>query len=246
MDDNNVIRPHQIRWTPGVRDMDPYFQDPTPENLDRLIQFFKTQEGENNLATKLLSITLPLFLRLESLIPYQLLGDRAKEDPRVLRVALFGFCGETTNRWSDELVGLFGNPARLQELLLPAMNDSGEILPRLMRWEPEGSQLDSYVESPTKENLDRLLYYLTEQQQVFLKLFPVAFSHLVNVQNKVFNSVGNEFPSQDIKQVRKCFFVLSAEMSNKWASEYATLCTNPMLVYEGLRSSLAEVLPPKS
>jgi len=231
---------------PGVREIDTYCQYPSPENLDSLIRFFKTQEGENNLATKILSVTLPLFLKLERLIPHQLLGDRAKQDPRVLRIALFGVCGETTNRWSDELVSIFGNPARLQELLLPAMNDKGEIRPRLMTWELEGSQLDSYLESPTKENLDRLLYYLTEQQQVFLRLFPVAFSHLVNVQNKVFNSVGNEFPSQDIKQVRKCFFVLSGEMSNKWASEYAALCTNPILVYEGLRSSLAEVLPPKS
>ncbi len=246
MDNDNVIKPDIIRWTPGVREIDTYCEDPSPENLDRLIQYFKKQDGENNLSAKLLSITLPLFLKLESLIPHQLLGDRAKEDPRVLRVALFGFCGETTNRWSDELVGLFGNPARLQELLLPAMNDRGEILPRLMRWEPEGPQLDFCLESPTKDNLDRLLYYLSEQQQVFLKLFSVSFSHLVNVQDKFFNSVGNQFPSQDIKRSRKCFFVLSAEMSNKWAAEYAGLCMNPMLVYEGLRSLLAEVLPPKS
>ena len=70
MDEDNVIRPHLIRWTPGVREIDTYCQDPSPENLDRLIQFFKAQDGENNLATKLLSVTLPLFLRLERLIPH--------------------------------------------------------------------------------------------------------------------------------------------------------------------------------
>ena len=143
-------------------------------------------------------------------------------------------------------MGLLGNSARLQELLLPATNDMGEIRPRLIRWEPEGPQLDSCLESPTNENLDRLLYYLSEQQQVFLKLFSVLFSHLVNVQNKVFNSLSNVFPSQDIRLVRKCFFVLSAEMSNKWASEYALLCMNPLLVYESLRSSLEKVLTTKS
>ncbi|MBI4962479.1 MAG: hypothetical protein HY913_04320 [Desulfomonile tiedjei] len=246
MNSDNVIKPHLIRWTPGVREMDVYFQEPTPENLDRLIQFFKKDLGENNLATKLLAVTLPLFLKLERLIPHQLLGDQARQDPKFLRIALFAFCGETINGWSDELLGLFDNSSRLQELLFPAMNDRGEIRPKLMRWEPEGPELDSYIESPTKENLDRLLYYLSEQQQVFLKLFSVSFSHLVNVQDKVFNSVGNEFPSQDIKQARKCFFVLSAEMSNKWASKYAALCTNPMLVYEGVRSSLEKVIPPKS
>ncbi len=246
MDNDNVIKPDLIRWTPGVREIDAYCQDPSPQNLDRLIQFFKTQEGENNLATKLLAITLPLFVNLELLVPKQVLGDLAKEDPRLVRIALFTLCAEITNRWSAELVGLFGNPARFQELLFPAMNDTGEILPRLMRWEPEGPQLDSYLESPTKEKFDLLLSYLTLQQQVFLKLFSVSCSHLVNVQDKSFNSVGNEFLSQDIKRSRKCFFVVSAEMSNKWAAEYAGLCMNPMLVYEGLRASLADLLPPKS
>lgn len=246
MDNDNVIKPDLIRWTPGVREIDTYCQYPSPENLDRLIHFFKAQEGENNLATKLLGVTLPLFVNLELLVPKQVLGDMAKEDPRLLRIALFSLCAEITNRWSAGLVGLFGNPARLQELLLPAMNDRGEILPRLMRWEPEGPQLDSYLESPTKEKFDLLFSYLTLQQQVFLKLFSVSFSHLVNVQGKAFDSVGNEFLSQDVKRSRKCFFVLSAEMSNKWAAEYAGLCMNPVLVYEGLRSSLPEMLPPKS
>ncbi len=246
MDNDNIIKPDLIRWTPGVREIDAYCQDPSPQNLDRLIQFFKTQEGENNLATKLIAITLPLFVNLELLVPKQILGDMAKEDPRLLRIALFALCAEITNKWSAELVGLFGNPARVQVLLLPTVHNTGEILPRLIRWEPEGPQLDSYLESPTKENFDLLFSYLTLQQQVFLKLFSASFPHLISIQDKVFKSVGTEFPSQDLRQSRKCFFVLSAEMSNKWAAEYACLCMNPMLVYEGLRSSLAEVLPPKS
>ncbi len=52
MDDDNVIKPDLIRRTPGFREIDSYCQDPSPENLDRLIQFFKTQEDENNLAMK--------------------------------------------------------------------------------------------------------------------------------------------------------------------------------------------------
>lgn len=246
MDRDNIITPHLIRWTPGVREMDTYFQDPIPENLDRLIQYFQKQEGQNNLAVKLLSVTLPLFLNLERLVPNQLLGDRARQDPKILRVALFGFCGETTNRWSGELIGLFGSPARLQELLLHAMDDRGEIRPGLMTWDAEGPSLDSYLESPSKENLNRLLYYITEHHQVFLKLFSVSFSHLVGIQDQVFSMAAGQLPAQNVKQVRKCLFVLSAGMSNRWATEYEGLCTNPISIYEGLRSLLEQVLPTHS
>jgi hypothetical protein len=246
MDDDNVIRPHQIRWMPGIREIDTYCQDPSPENLDTLTQFFKTQEGENNLATKLLAVMLPLFVNLELVIPKQILGVQAQQDPRILRIGLFNLCAEITNKWADELIELFSNRLRFQEPLDPAINDDGEIRPRLMRWEPEGPQLDTYLNSPTKETFDLLFSYLTLQQQVFLKLFSVSFLHLVNVQDKILNPGGSQFPLQDVKQSRKAFFVLAAEMSNKWASEYAGLCMNPMLVYEGVRSSLEKVLPTKS
>jgi hypothetical protein len=242
MDNDNVIKPHLIRWTPGAQEIDTYCQDPSPENLGRLIQFFRTQEGETHLATDLLSVTLPLFRRLEGLIPDQVLGDCGKQDAKILRIALSQCCMEITNRWSNELVDTYNDPNSFEQLVLPVLDNNWKIRPKWMRWEPEGHQLDRYVESPTKENLERLIEYLSERQQVLLKLLSVAFPYLVTTQDNIFKSFGDEIDSEVAKRSKKGIFILSVEACNKWAGEYCGLCANPKLLYEGLRTSSAKEL----
>jgi len=223
---------------PGIRELDGYCETPTPENLDLLIEVFQKQEGADTLTVKILKIMLPVTITLEQRIPQQWRGDRAREDPKVLRVGLVALCLDICNRWSGELTEFLNNRPILLQWLVSIITEDNTIKPNTTTWQPLGWQLDRYLESSTPENLEFLVYYLREQHDLYMRLLSLLLDYLFSLQDTLFSQVSPEMPKQDMKDARIALLVLGAEISNRWSGEFVTLANNGSLLYESLCSAL--------